>query len=238
MASLAYSQVQGITTMMVRNLPRKYTSWELVREVARFFPPSEFDFVYVPWDKNGHSNMGLGFVNFRNGTTAAKAPDFMNGHEWTCTPFTRRMQVQRANQQGLAENLRSYRRNTAKRGMALPQHSPVVFEDGRQIPMQLALEKYASDDAASLQRTAHRLAAPASKDDGFFQEIAEVPSDSVSVPTWSSFQSMGSSPTLTEGLLPPLSLSATPTLDDLALLVGGEATVGDLMSAYKGPIAF
>lgn len=69
----------SFTTIMLRNVPKKYTAWELVLDVERFAARSAFDFVYVPCDKSSVTNMSYAFVNFVEPGVAALACCHMDG---------------------------------------------------------------------------------------------------------------------------------------------------------------
>jgi hypothetical protein len=70
--------VKGCTTVMIRNLPCRYTQEELMREINGNGFQGTFDFIYVPMATRGHANSrshanrGIGFVNFISAETAER----------------------------------------------------------------------------------------------------------------------------------------------------------------------
>jgi len=131
--------------MMIRNVPRKYTSQDMVDELGRFATRGDYNFVYVPWDKSGHTNMGLAFVNFTESATGFAVLERMMDQPWTHAPNGRVIKGQPADVQGLRANLRRLVENAAKRGCFVAEHGPLIFAQGAPIELELALAKYCPD---------------------------------------------------------------------------------------------
>lgn len=53
----------GRTTLMIRNIPNKYTQDLLLEEFNKNFKV-KFDFFYLPIDYNNACNVGYAFINF------------------------------------------------------------------------------------------------------------------------------------------------------------------------------
>ena len=53
------------TTLIIRNIPNKYTIGLLLKELNQNFE-NKFDIVYLPQDYINNSNLGFGFINFVN----------------------------------------------------------------------------------------------------------------------------------------------------------------------------
>jgi len=115
------------TTLMIRNIPNRYTQRELITELEEIGLGSSFDFLYLPIDKGTTCNIGYAFVNFVNPTWAAKCATVFEGY-----PFKRHRNVpckiaavSVAHIQGLEKNLAYYEKsvvNTSKKR----QRRPVV----------------------------------------------------------------------------------------------------------------
>lgn len=71
--SAASAQTSGYTTVMLRNIPNRYTRDMLVQRLNKSQGyEKQFDFVYLPIDFNSKCNVGYAFINFRTPAAAAK----------------------------------------------------------------------------------------------------------------------------------------------------------------------
>eukprot|EP00438_Fugacium_kawagutii_P021268 Skav220189 [mRNA] locus=scaffold1074:174858:184177:- [translate_table: standard] len=64
---IPYERPEGnepYTTVMLRNIPNKYTREMLIKQLSQEFS-GEFDFMYLPIDFKNKCNVGYGFINFR-----------------------------------------------------------------------------------------------------------------------------------------------------------------------------
>mmetsp|Transcript_12811 Transcript_12811/g.22084 ORF Transcript_12811/g.22084 Transcript_12811/m.22084 type:complete len:258 (+) Transcript_12811:3-776(+) len=106
----------AITTIMIRNLPNKYSSQMLVEELNSLGLNNLFDFVYVPMDQLTRWNVGYGFVNFINAKAAKDCTQVLTGYKFhRCNPRQQRdIQVVPAHMQGLWKNLEHYRRTAVQ----------------------------------------------------------------------------------------------------------------------------
>lgn len=99
------------TTMMIRNIPNRYSQRELIRELETLGFAGTFDFFYAPIDAGTLGNVGYAFVNFIDPAWAAKCNRMINGY-----PFRRHQQKHRkkvasvsvAHLQGLQANIQHY----------------------------------------------------------------------------------------------------------------------------------
>lgn len=138
--------IESPTTLMIRNLPRRFTAWDLVAELELYMRRSAFNFVYVPWDRKNSNNMGYAFVNFTETNSAALAYSSMEGQEWRLGARARLMKLVPAHVQGLAQNLGRY----AEQGEAPDAgHFPLVFLDGSPVLLEEALRRHSAAAAAS-----------------------------------------------------------------------------------------
>jgi len=116
------------TTLMIRNIPNRYTQRELILELEDLGFVGTFDFFYLPLDKGTMMNVGYAFVNFVVPECAEKCMQIFKNYRFKrhrkISGKTAAVSV--AHIQGLAANLAHYEKaavNTAK----LKQRRPVVL---------------------------------------------------------------------------------------------------------------
>ena len=126
-----YQQVQGqqeITTLMIRNIPNRYSQRDLIAELEDLGFGGKFNFLYIPLDKGTMANVGYAFVNFIDKESAKQCMDAFYDYRFKRHRKTsgKVASVSAAHLQGLEANLAHYERavvNTAK----LKQRRPVVI---------------------------------------------------------------------------------------------------------------
>lgn len=98
------------TTMMVRNIPNRYTQVELIQECEDLGFAGTFDFFYVPVDRGTMNNVGYAFVNFLTDEWARKSMQVFENYSFKKYQRAREKiaAVSVAHIQGLAANLRHY----------------------------------------------------------------------------------------------------------------------------------
>lgn len=69
------------TTIMIRNIPNKYTIKELSEEIDAELPNS-YNFLYLPCDIKNQCNVGYGFINFLNTSYLLKFYYIFEGKKW------------------------------------------------------------------------------------------------------------------------------------------------------------
>jgi hypothetical protein len=70
------------TTVMIRNIPNKYTIKELSEEIDNFFA-NTYDFLYLPCDIKNQCNVGYGFINFVSTQYLAEFYRVFQGRRWS-----------------------------------------------------------------------------------------------------------------------------------------------------------
>lgn len=117
------------TTLMLRNVPNRYTQKELIDELNALGFTGSFDFFYLPMDFGSMGNVGYSFINFVNVEWAAQCQKDLDGHAFK--KHQRKVRVKLAtfsvaHLQGLEANLRHYER-TAVMGGRSKRGCPVVL---------------------------------------------------------------------------------------------------------------
>jgi len=134
------AEVSGpFTTVMLRNIPNKYTREMLIKQLTLDFN-GEFDFMYLPIDFKNKCNVGYGFINFRT-TEACKnfVSQFHNVDVRKCLPglnSRKVVEVTPARVQGLTENVRRLRNSPVMNQLQdHPEWMPLLFnEQGEEEP--------------------------------------------------------------------------------------------------------
>ncbi|KAF4700075.1 hypothetical protein FOZ62_017914, partial [Perkinsus olseni] len=114
------------TTLMIRNIPTKFTQSTLLEVINTHGFSCTYDFFYLPIDFRSEKNLGYAFVNFNTPQLAqAFKRDF---HHKKLKSLTSRkvLEITYARLQGLQANIDLFR-SSAVTSMALPQYKPLVF---------------------------------------------------------------------------------------------------------------
>ena len=69
------------TTLMIRNIPNKYTQDLLLEELKNY--KVKFDFFYLPIDYNNSCNVGYAFINFIHKKFIAEFYSEFHGRKWS-----------------------------------------------------------------------------------------------------------------------------------------------------------
>lgn len=103
----------GHCTVMLRNLPNKYTRQMLVDQLHRYNFKGQIDYIYLPTDFANRCNVGYAFVNLRTPEARERFSKIFDGvAAHTCLPgfnSHKVCQVTKAKIQGRGENLRRLR---------------------------------------------------------------------------------------------------------------------------------
>jgi RNA recognition motif-containing protein len=69
------------TTLMIKNIPNKYTIQYLSEEIDREFS-NYYDFLYLPCDTKSGANQGYGFINFTDLEAIRRFYEMFHGKRW------------------------------------------------------------------------------------------------------------------------------------------------------------
>ncbi|CAJ1446656.1 unnamed protein product, partial [Effrenium voratum] len=127
---------KNITTLMIRNIPNRYTQQELISELEDLGFAGTFNFLYIPLDKGTMSNVGYAFVNFVDTEWSQKCIDAFQNYRFKRHRKTsgKIAAISAAHLQGLEANLAHYEKsavNTAKlkQRRLRPKQSPKLRSD-------------------------------------------------------------------------------------------------------------
>jgi len=125
----------GQTTIMLRNIPNRYTQVHLVNLLNENGLRSCFDFVYLPMDFRNGVNLGYAFVNLVTYNDALRA---MNIFECFSTWFYESNKVCEVSwahpHQGLEEHVERYRNSPVMHQCMPDEYKPMLFRNGVRIP--------------------------------------------------------------------------------------------------------
>ena len=112
------------TTVMLRNIPNKYTADKLVEQFISqgFLPGEEFDFFYLPIDFRNKCNVGYAFLNFKSQSQAEVFMSKMEGYRLPATNSFKVCSLCWARVQGKDANISHY-----KDSPILPEYRPWLF---------------------------------------------------------------------------------------------------------------
>lgn len=123
----------GNTTVMLRNIPNKYTREMLIKQLNQEYMGA-FDFMYLPVDFRNKCNMGYGFINFRTPELCERFVTQFHGVDVrTCLPGLNSKKVAEvtpARVQGLEENVRRLRNSPVMNQLSEhPEWMPLLFNE-------------------------------------------------------------------------------------------------------------
>jgi hypothetical protein len=125
------------TTVMLRNIPNKYTKRMLLDQLNLRGYEGKYNFFYLPIDFRNRCNVGYAFINFLSSETAKVFKNHLDGYRLTGFNSQKICEVSFARVQGLDANIMHYR-NSPVNGVAIPEYRPLLFADGKEIPFPLA----------------------------------------------------------------------------------------------------
>lgn len=126
------SDVNGKTTVMLRNIPNKYTQ-KMILDVINDKFRGLYDFFYLPIDFRNRCNVGYAFINYLHTSYAQSFKKEYQGHKLTAFKSHKVCEVSWGRVQGLKANIEHYR-NSAVMSVNIPQYKPLLFRNGMGVP--------------------------------------------------------------------------------------------------------
>jgi hypothetical protein len=121
------------TTVMLRNIPNKYTQRMLLDQLNHSGFEGKYDFFYLPIDFRNRCNVGYAFINFLSNATATEFKKQFDGVKLTGFNSQKICEVSYARVQGLKANIEHYR-NSPVNGISVPEYRPLLFANGQEKP--------------------------------------------------------------------------------------------------------
>mmetsp|Transcript_121748 Transcript_121748/g.351530 ORF Transcript_121748/g.351530 Transcript_121748/m.351530 type:complete len:378 (+) Transcript_121748:120-1253(+) len=126
------------TTMMLRNIPNKYTQNTMIEEINSMGFAGTYDFFYLPMDVHNRGNVGYAFMNFTLPADARRFQVDFKEHRFRQHQSRKIGSVSVAYVQGLSANLGHFA-NRAVVHARNDQYRPVVFKDGVRVDFEQAV---------------------------------------------------------------------------------------------------
>eukprot|EP00747_Dinoflagellata_sp_TGD_P210721 gnl/TRDRNA2_/TRDRNA2_83984_c0_seq1.p1 gnl/TRDRNA2_/TRDRNA2_83984_c0~~gnl/TRDRNA2_/TRDRNA2_83984_c0_seq1.p1 ORF type:complete len:239 (+),score=28.95 gnl/TRDRNA2_/TRDRNA2_83984_c0_seq1:1-717(+) len=105
-----------VHTVMMRNLPNKYTQQMLLEDINLAGFAGTFDFFYLPIDPETHANRGYAFINFENPINAHYFMEMFEGHQMYRFDSKKFVSCVPATVQGFEANYSHYANARVSRG--------------------------------------------------------------------------------------------------------------------------
>uniref|UniRef100_A0A7S1WVJ7 RRM domain-containing protein n=1 Tax=Alexandrium catenella TaxID=2925 RepID=A0A7S1WVJ7_ALECA len=126
---------QGLTTVMLRNLPNDYTRGMLQKLLEKRGFAGKYDFLYLPTDFSRKAGLGYAFVNMLSEDGAKAVRRSLEGFRQWSIPSTKVCCVGWSNPcQGLLANIERYRDSPVMHPSVPDEYKPILLQDGKRVP--------------------------------------------------------------------------------------------------------
>eukprot|EP00933_Yihiella_yeosuensis_P041074 TRINITY_DN35510_c0_g1_i1.p1 TRINITY_DN35510_c0_g1~~TRINITY_DN35510_c0_g1_i1.p1 ORF type:complete len:361 (-),score=96.96 TRINITY_DN35510_c0_g1_i1:178-1146(-) len=123
------------STVMLRNIPNRYTQDLLLQLLDEKGFKNKYDFVYLPMDFRNGVNLGYAFVNTLTHQEALKAIEVFHGYGGWLFDSQKVCEVSWAHpHQGYDEHVERYRNSPVMHPATPEEYKPMVFKNGVRIP--------------------------------------------------------------------------------------------------------
>lgn len=123
------------TTVMLRNIPNRYTQTQMLKLLGDNDFGSRYDFVYLPMDFRNGVNLGYAFVNLSTHADAKRLMDIFHGFSSWFLDSNKVCEVSWAHpHQGLSEHVERYRNSPVMHASMPDEYKPMVFKDNERFP--------------------------------------------------------------------------------------------------------
>jgi hypothetical protein len=129
----------GCTTVMMKQVPLKYSQRKLLREINDSGFAGKYDFLFLPMDSRSHANRGFAFVNLVSAGVAEEFYKKFHGQYLRHFSAEKAIVVLPADLQGFEENALQYATTAARKGVLVGRragHTKPVFL--RSLPPHIA----------------------------------------------------------------------------------------------------
>jgi len=129
--------VAATTSLMVRNIPTRFTSLTLIDVLREHGFDKTFDFLYLPMDFRTKKNCGYAFMNFVNAQYAQQFIKTFQGLPLKAATSQKLLDIIPSRRQGFIENISVFESSDL---LSTTNHhsacfKPLVLKDGELIPL-------------------------------------------------------------------------------------------------------
>jgi len=126
------------TTVMLRNIPNRYTQGMLLSLLDEHNFKSCYDFVYLPMDFRNGVNLGYAFVNLASNEESLRVMSQFQGFSRWYFDSAKVCEVSWAHpHQGLHDHVERYRNSPVMHPSMPEEYKPMIFKDGERIVFPL-----------------------------------------------------------------------------------------------------
>jgi len=119
------------TTVMLRNIPNRYTQQMVLTLLEEYGFAAKFDFVYLPMDFRNGVNLGYAFVNLLTHEDAMRLMDTFQGFSKWYFDSAKVCEVSWAHpHQGFSEHVERYRNSPVMHTCMPDEYKPMIFQNG------------------------------------------------------------------------------------------------------------
>jgi hypothetical protein len=120
---------EPVTTLMLRNIPNKYTQTVLLQEIDKLGFAGTYDFFYLPMDVHNRSNVGYAFINFIDPSSATLCYSVFSNYKFQRYHSKKICAVSPAHLQGFEKNVKHFQHRAVMNARD-NQYRPVVLRSG------------------------------------------------------------------------------------------------------------
>lgn len=122
------------TTVMLRNIPNRYTSGSLLALLDERGFQALYDFVYLPMDFQNGVNLGYAFVNLLRHLDALRFKEVFQGFQDWRFDSAKVSEVSWAHpHQGLDQHVERYRNSPVMHPSMPDEYKPMIFQNGARV---------------------------------------------------------------------------------------------------------
>jgi len=140
------SPIGGATTLVVRNIPAKYSKDMLLQEMP---PDGTYDFFYLPFSFKQKKLASYLFLNFKSNAAALAFYSRWHGCSLRAQGPSSKLRIGVAEMQGLEQNVRQLVKRNIER-IKNPKFLPSVFDGLREVPFSEYVEQMGRSPSAEL----------------------------------------------------------------------------------------